>query len=190
MVTSLSLTGGPRQGMLASLGVLAANAGYFAAVATGLGALIAGSSQAFSVLRWAGAAYLVAIGVRTFVRASRRCAEHGAGAAPAGSAPTRSAAACFRHGLVTQGANASLLVYFSALLPQFLDDEHPLLGQVALLAATSAAIELAVLSGYALLAARAGGLARRPALESSLRRAGGALLVAAGMRLALTRDAE
>ena len=89
----------------------------------------------------------------------------------------------FRQGFVAQGANPNLLLYFTAILPQFVDPTRPLAGQVAILALSSFAIEFTVLSFYAALAVRA---ARRaaPRFRTAADRIGGGLLVAAGVGLA------
>lgn len=92
----------------------------------------------------------------------------------------------FLRGLVVQLANPKALVFFVALLPQFVDPDRPVALQVAILGATDVAIELAVLAAYAALADRA----RRAAgnrWSTSLERIGGGLLVAVGARIALDR---
>ena len=103
---------------------------------------------------------------------------------PAASSVRRS----FWQGLVTQGANPNLLVYFTAILPQFVDLGKPLAGQVAILACSSFVIEFTVLSVYADLAFRAGRLAA-PRSRVVAERLGGGLLVAAGAGLASLRRA-
>ena len=62
----------------------------------------------------------------------------------------------FWQGFTAQAANPNLLVYFTALLPQFVDAEQPIAPQVAILAGSSFVIEFTVLAVYATLAARAG----------------------------------
>jgi homoserine/homoserine lactone efflux protein len=85
-------------------------------------------------------------------------------------------------------ANANLLVYFSAFLPQFIAPHAPLAQQIGVLALSSVVIEFTVLAAYAFLSARAARAAQRPALERPLRRLGGVLLIGAGARLAVTRE--
>jgi homoserine/homoserine lactone efflux protein len=93
----------------------------------------------------------------------------------------------FGRGLLVQGANPKALVFFTALLPQFIDPRGPVALQIAILGASSVLIELAVLGLYAAAAVRA----RRWAgarLQAPLERVGGAFLVAAGVRLAVLRS--
>lgn len=62
-VVSVTLARGARAGAAASLGVVAANAGYFALSATGIAAVIVASHDLFTVLKWTGAVYLVCLGL-------------------------------------------------------------------------------------------------------------------------------
>jgi len=179
LVTSLALTRGATAGRRAALGVLAANALYFAISASGLVAAHALSREVFLAIKWCGAAYLIWLGVRMIARSFRAHA----GASPL---PPASSARSFWQGFVTQGANPNLLVYFGAILPQFVDAAQALPGQIAILAASSFAIELAVLSLYAALAFRAGRFAA-PRSRVVAERVGGGLLVAAGAGLASLR---
>jgi len=181
LVISLSLTRGRAAGVRATAGVLAANAAYFALAASGLAAIHALSSETFLVLKWAGALYLIWLGTRMIVR-SFRARREPAAAGP----PSASGRRVFWQGFVTQGANPNLLVYFTSILPQFVDPTRPLSGQVALLAGSSLLIELAVLSAYAALASGAGRRAA-PRFRLVAERLGGGLLVAAGAGLASVR---
>ena len=174
LVVSLALTRGAGHGLAASLGVLAANTVYFAVSATGLAALLRLSPQVYLAIQWLGAAYLIWTGARMLLRARPRD-----GAAAHTGARGRS----FWQGFATQAANPSLLVYFTAILPQFVDPAAPIAGQVAILAASSIAIELAVVSGYAARSQRAGRLVA-PDSRVLLERFAGVLLIAAGAGLA------
>ena len=182
LVISLALRRGEGAALFAALGVLAANAVYFAISATGLVAVHSLSAEIFAAIKWSGALYLIWIGAKTIVRSFRKTTPAGA-LLPEAAASTRRA---FWQGFVAQGANPTLLVYFTAILPQFIDAAHPLPGQVAILAASSFAIELAVMSVYAALAARAGRHAV-PRFQRVADRVGGGLLVAAGAGLASLR---
>lgn len=178
LVVSYALSGGRREGMGAALGVLAANTLYFALSAAGVGALLLASNELFTALKWAGAGYLIWLGLRMLLRPS--------GAPEAVAAPAQGRA--FWKGLVLQGANPKALVFFVALLPQFLSPSHPLATQLVVLGVSSVLIELAALALYATLVARAGQYAG-DRLRGPLERVGGAFLVAAGAKLAATRDA-
>jgi homoserine/homoserine lactone efflux protein len=174
-VVSVAMARGARAGLAGALGILAGNALYFALSATGIAAVILASSRLFTVLKWAGAAYLVWLGVRML--ASRAIG-------PAVVAPQPVSRSLAR-GFVVQAANPKALVFFVALLPQFIDPHAPVGFQVLILGVSSIAIELCVLSLYAALAARARSLVEN---RGWLDRIGGGFLVAAGARLALVRS--
>jgi homoserine/homoserine lactone efflux protein len=174
-VVSVAMARGARAGLAGALGILAGNALYFALSATGIAAVILASSRLFTVLKWAGAAYLVWFGVRML--ASRAIA-------PAVVAPQPVSRSLAR-GFVVQAANPKALVFFVALLPQFIDPHAPVGFQVLILGVSSIAIELCVLSLYAALAARARSLVEN---RGWLDRIGGGFLVAAGARLAWVRS--
>ena len=182
LVLSVALTRGQVAGLFASIGVLAANAVYFTLSASGLVAVHAVSAQAFRAIKWAGAAYLIWLGARMILRSFRTQPD----AAP--ERPAVRASRSFWQGFTTQAANPNLLVYFAAILPQFVDARQPLPGQVAILAGSSFVIELAVLSIYAALASRAGQRAA-PRFRRIAERCAGGLLIAAGAGLAALRRA-
>jgi homoserine/homoserine lactone efflux protein len=179
LVLSVSLRRGLSPGLQASAGILVANAFYFLLSATSLGAILLASWEAFSLIKWVGAAYLIWIGLNMCIAR---------GAEPTGTAarctPPRPGRGTFLHGVVTQGANPKALVFFTALLPQFVDPAKPLALQIAILAVTSILIEFGVLTAYTALASRASRYAQRPRFASMLKRVGGGLLIGAGAGLA------
>jgi homoserine/homoserine lactone efflux protein len=176
-VTSVAMARGMRAGLAGALGILAGNTLYFALSATGIAAVIVASSRLFSALKWAGAAYLVWLGLRMLLSRSRPLAE----VAP------QPVARSFARGFVVQAANPKSLVFFVALLPQFIDPRAPVGFQILILGTSSVVIELAVLALYAALAARARAVAGER-WSGALERVGGGFLVAAAARLALIRS--
>jgi homoserine/homoserine lactone efflux protein len=176
-VVSVALTRDARAGMAAALGILVTNAFYIAISATGVAALILASARLFEALKWLGAGYLVWVGLRMLL--SR-------GTAAGEPAPQRVQRA-FLRGLVVQGVNPKALVFFVALLPQFVDPAAPVAWQMFVLGASSTVIEFFVLMLYVAFAVRARRLAGVH-LAGPLERVGGGFLVAAGARLALLRN--
>jgi homoserine/homoserine lactone efflux protein len=176
VVISQSLTRGPSAGFRATVGVLAANAIYFAVSASGLVVLHSRSAEAFSIIKWGGAAYLVWLGVTTIRRSFEASSSPRSIEAKATGKP-------FWRGFVTQGANPNLLIYFTAILPQFIDCNLAVAPQVALLACTSFVIEFSVLSAFSGLSGRAGAAAA-PRFRANLERVGGGLLIGAAAGLA------
>jgi homoserine/homoserine lactone efflux protein len=176
LVLSTALRRGFPPATRATAGILAGNTMYFALSATGIAAVIVASHLVFSVLKWAGAAYLVWLGLRMLLA---HASTHGAAAErPAGNAER-----IFVRAFIVQAANPKALLFFIALLPQFINPAGSVPQQILLLGLSSVAIEFMVLSGYAALAAgaRTFTVARFSGLAE---RIGGAILIAAGARLA------
>lgn len=164
------------------LGILAANVVYIAVSVAGLGAAMAASPALFTGLRWAGAAFLVYLGVRLLV-ARRPALAVGAGPARA----TASRRGLFLRGFVSQAANPKAVLFYGALFPQFLTPGGRVLLESALLAGTEVVVEFLILLGYATLAAQGARLATRPRFAAITDRVAGALLVTAGVGLAAIR---
>ena len=176
LVLSHGLTRGTGSSVYANLGILTGNAAYFVLSATGLGALLLASYEVFSAIRWLGAAYLVWLGVTAFIGKSAVLAVNRA-------APT-SAVRTFANGALLQVANPKALVFFVALLPQFIDPHRAVFAQVAILGVTSVVIEFGVLLAYGALAGRLTSVAARPRCQRLANRIAGTMLVAAGVGMA------
>lgn len=181
-IVGRTLTQGPRIGVAAAVGVCTGALVHAAAAALGLSALIAASAHAFTVLKWVGAAYLVVLGIRQYRAASAPLAS------PAHRPAAASAWAAFRDGVLIDVLNPKVALFFIAFLPQFVRADH---GQPALqilqLGAVLVAVSLVIECSIALVAARAArSLAGSPRVSTWISRALGGVLVALGLRLALT----
>jgi homoserine/homoserine lactone efflux protein len=181
-VLSQGLGRGAGAALRASLGILAGNTFYFVLSATSLGAMLVASYDVFFAIKWAGAAYLVLLGVRA-LRA------RGEVLAVSPATGTAGGLRLVARGFAVQVANPKALVFFTALLPQFIDPAGNIALQVAILAVTSLIVEFVVLASYGGLSARAARLASVPSRTAWLERATGALLIAAGLRMAVLRRA-
>jgi homoserine/homoserine lactone efflux protein len=169
--TALSLSPGPAvfyvvtQGVRAfpravpaTLGILSANAIYFGLSATSLGAIIAASARFFTFAKWVGAAYLIYLGIK-----SLRAAAASHSVAFVESAARRGGMArrgddrrqIYLGALTLQLSNPKALLFFLALLPQFIDTHRPVAPQMVVLAATSMLPEFCILLAYGWLAHRA-----------------------------------
>jgi threonine/homoserine/homoserine lactone efflux protein len=182
LVIAYGLAQGARRSVWASLGILSANGLYFALSATSLGALLVASETFFQAIKWAGAAYLVYLGLAALlgqpspITVSRAAARAG------------SPGAIYVSGLTLQLANPKTLVFFAAILPQFVDPRLPIGAQMAWLAAGSVIPEFFILAGYGLAASRAARLAADPRFARITDRAAGLLvLTAAAMVLSVSR---
>ena len=172
MSTGMRLGYGPALSAIAGLQV--ALLMHLAVVALGLGALLAASEHAFSILRLLGAAYLVWLGVRKW----RAAAAPGL-VTPAGRRHL------FLQGLLVNLANPKAIVFIAALVPQFLDPARSLLGQYLAIAATLCATDVVVMSGYALTASRVGRWLSDPRALRWQNHVFGGIFVGAGALLAV-----
>jgi len=145
----------------------------------GLGALLLRSYRIFFLIKWAGAAYLVCLGINALLskpddQASPEIAR----------GTSRSFRRLFVDGLLLQLSNPKAIVFFAALLPQFIDPKGDLVTQVVILGITSVVIESVVLVCYSLAAGRATAVARQPRYARWTNRVSGILLIGAGTGLA------
>jgi len=179
LVLSTALRGGFSRATVAAGGILTSNTFYFALSATGIAAVIVASHSVFTAIKWAGAAYLVWLGLRMLLT---RPAQHDD--SPPAGAETRERV--FMRAFLVQSSNPKSLIFFVALLPQFISPNAAVPRQILILGITSVVIEFAVLSVYAALASRARKVAGSR-FSNSLERIGGGVLIAAGARLAWIR---
>jgi len=173
LVIAYGLTLGARRSIPATLGILAANAFYFALSATSLGAVLVASRTFFTVVKWVGAAYLVTLGVRALF------GHHSPITISRPSSDKAAPRAVFLSGLTLQLANPKTLIFFVAILPQFVDPRLPIGVQMLWLAAGSVIPEFFILLGYGYLAARAARFATDPRFARWTDRLAGVLVLAA-----------
>jgi homoserine/homoserine lactone efflux protein len=178
---SNSLTSGFRRSIWGILGQQAALVIHVVIVALGVGVLVASSPVAFNVIRYAGAAYLVYLGIRQFLSKPEVDQEQAAALhsnEPAGS--------MFRRGLWVNLLNPKAIVFFLAFMPQFIRPELPLLSQYVVLTATVVAIDILVMWFFFALAAKSFQRFTHNAHgQKVLSRIFGVLFVAVGILLAL-----
>ena len=122
LTVSRTLQGGARAGVAAALGINAGCVVHALAAAFGLAALLALYPAAFQVVQWAGATYLVWLGVGMLRQAWRGGAGTATDAEPV---PARTIAADFRVGLLTNVLNPKVAFFFLAFLPQFVPAGSP-----------------------------------------------------------------
>lgn len=178
-VTSMST--GLRHGYGAALraiaGLQTALLIQLAIVAGGLGALLAASTLAFDVIKFLGAAYLIWLGVQKWRAPAVAIDENGVVLAPRG---------LFWQGLLVNLSNPKAILFVAALVPQFIDPAQPQAPQFGLIAFTMCAVDILVMSCYALLAARLGGWLHDPRALQAQNRVFGGLFCTAGTLLALS----
>jgi len=130
-VLARTVRGGRREGLLSTAGTAIAGVLHTLAAALGVSAVLATSATAFTVVKWAGAAYLVYLGLRTLLERG-----HGEAAAPAPADDARarpSHRGALRQGLVTEALNPKTALFFLAFVPQFIDPAADAFAQFVLL---------------------------------------------------------
>ena len=173
---SFALSQGFARALRSVLGVAAASAVFLLVSALGVVAALAAASTAFFVVRVAGAMYLAYLGVRLL-----RAAAHPTGSTPPVKLTTRP----FTQGFATHISNPKAILYWGALLPQFIDANRPLARQVTLLGSLGILIDVLVLASYAGLAAFARRKLDRPGVSRALHAVSGAFFVTTSVWLAI-----
>lgn len=180
LVVSQALSHGTAKSVWSILGITAAGTMLFVLSGTGIGALLFASTELFFVVKWIGVAYLVWWGAMSFLRTPKlETVEPDGGS----GSPAR----LFAGGFVLQMANPSVLLFFTAFLPQFVDPHRPLVPQLAILAAATAVIEIVVQLVYAFLAGRFRAALTGPRFAKATDRIAGTLLIVAGLGMAAMR---
>jgi threonine/homoserine/homoserine lactone efflux protein len=179
----LALTHGALHGRRMTLyTIFGGSLGFVSVIALsmfGIGALLAASLTWLAVLKWAGGAYLVWLGIEVW-----RAPPIGAQVRPgAGGAQEASAGALFRAGLLSALTNPKGILFFAAFLPQFVDPSRPLVLQFVVMAGTFAGIEIVTEWLIASAANRIGPWLAR--VGRSFNRACGGVFVALGLALPL-----
>jgi homoserine/homoserine lactone efflux protein len=181
---SAGLNHGFARGYVMSFGLSAGIWTQILVVGVGLGALIAASSLAFAIVKWAGVAYLVWLGIRQW-----RAPVVPLASPERGDVASASPRALFVRGWIVNALNPKGTIFLLAVMPQFLDLGRPLLPQYLIITATLTLTDLVVMAGYTALAARVFSLLRSPRQIGLLNKVFGSLFVAAGALLALFKRA-
>ena len=181
LVTRQVLRGGPRLADKTIAGNLTGLVVHGVALAAGLSALLVASATAYTVVKFAGAAYLCWLGAQTLLSARRRAT---AFELPA-HVPSRRAA--FAQGLLSTVLNPKPALFFLTLVPQFVDEERAVLPQIGFLVGLHVLVGLVWLTLYARLVHRAHRVLTRSDVRRWLEGVTGAVLIALGIRVALER---
>ena len=179
-VAARTLSGGRQAGIASTFGTALGGLVHVVAGGLGVSAIILASAQLFSALKFAGALYLIWLGIKTFREAGRPPPEQNA---PAG------AKRAFRDGVLVEALNPKTAAFFLAFIPQFIE---PAAGHAALqfMALGLVSVALNIFADVIVVAmasnARAN-LARRPQLVQRLRQGSGLFIAGLGISLALAR---
>jgi threonine/homoserine/homoserine lactone efflux protein len=182
-IVGYALSSGRRTALASVAGMAVGSLIAMSLSLAGVGAVLRASSLAFMVLKWAGAAYLIGLGVVTLVTARGRAAA--ADAPP--PRPIRPRAA-FLSNVALGAFHPKTIVFFVAFVPQFISAKGDYFTQAAILVATFGAVVGTTDTTYALIASHASQLLKKPAAMLWSKRAGGGVLIAAGVATAAARN--
>ncbi len=181
-VVSQGAGNGLRKALNGITGIALANAVYFALSATGIAALIIASHQVFNLIKWVGVIYLIYLGIGAIIGTTG-----GLQIKRGDSMPRRK---LFLQGFIVEFANPKALMYFAAILPQFINPANPILPQILIMGAVTVVIDYSVYTGYAYLAQRIINDGVKPRMIKTINVvAGSALLFAAFKMMRVTNDA-
>jgi RhtB (resistance to homoserine/threonine) family protein len=187
LVTRHAVASGRRAAFAATLGICCGCLLHACASALGLSAVLSRSAAAFEVVKIAGAAYLMFLGLQ----ALRSSARAGAAAAPSASEPLEADgggdARFFAHGFLTNVLNPKVALFYLTFLPQFIAPGHHVFGRSLLLAGIHIAMGLVWLTAYAVFVDRFAALLGSRNVRRWIEGLTGTLLMGLGLRLAFEK---
>jgi threonine/homoserine/homoserine lactone efflux protein len=184
------LAHGRRAGILTTFGIVSGLLVHATLSALGLSLILVRSAQLFHIVKLAGAAYLVYLGLASIWALIRHRDEAVPGEAfpeePSGPRPEvwRS----YVEGLLNNLLNPKVAIFYLAFLPQFISPGDPVLGKSILLACIHLLMGVVWLSLVAVSVERMRGLLIRPLNRRRLEAVAGVILIGLGLRLALERE--
>ncbi len=192
LVTRNTLAGGRAAGILTACGVAAGCLIHATLSGLGLSAILRASAEVYNVVKLAGAAYLIYLGVRSLLDARHIGVTVPTDAAPS-AAPIaviqnselriQNSRAAFGQGLVTNLLNPKVALFYLTFLPQFLNPGDPMLLKSVGLAAIHSGLGIAWLSIYSTFLTRLSGRLLHPRMRRRMEQATGGVLVALGLGL-------
>ena len=180
-IVARTLAGGRTEGLASSVGLGLGGLVHVFGGAIGLSALIMASADAFTVLKFAGALYLIWLGLKTWREART---------VDPSEVQITGARRAFRDGIIVEVLNPKTAAFFLAFIPQFVDPSADVAAQFVVLGLISVALNTSADLVVTYWAAKArAGLAARPSLITRMRQASGAIMCGLGTTLLLARRA-
>ena len=161
-----------------ALGLQIALVVQIAVVSVGLGAVLATSALAFTLIKWFGVAYLVYLGIKQWRALPSDLADESA------VRPVGKPLVLMARGFLVNISNPKALVFILAILPQFIDTHLPLLPQYLIIASTMVCVDLIVMAGYTGLASKVLRALKTPKQQRRMNRTFAGLFVSAAAFLA------
>lgn len=177
LIASQGAGNGFKQALFVLLGVTSATAIYFVLSATGVASLIVASHTLFQIIKWGGVAYLVYLGCTAIFRRS-------GGLIVKSDTSQKRRKYLFSHGFLIAFSSPKSLLYFSAILPQFLDASAPLTQQFIIMWAVTFILQCVIFSFYAYLGEHLSRRGLRAWLVNIINKTSGGVLLFAAMKMA------
>ncbi|WP_037855988.1 LysE family translocator [Streptomyces sp. NRRL S-340] len=177
VVTKRAVASGRQDGLRTVGGITAGLLVWGVLSVAGLAAVLAASATAYTVVRLAGAGYLVLLGVQALLQSRR-------GRSQAAAVPTPPRGNPWRTGLVSNVLNPKIAVFYTGLLPALAPAGLPAHTGMALLVLVHTVLTGLWLGGYVLLLSRARAFFERPAVRRGMDRVTGAVLIGFGLKVA------
>lgn len=183
LVVAQGISNGLRRSYWAIAGIALANAIYFALSATGVAALIVASSTLFSIIKWIGVAYLFYLGLSAMLSKSSALTvtqdkRHAVGGLRA-----------FWQAVIVELSNPKAMLYFVALLPQFVDPAEPIAFQMLIFGLTCIALDTVAYSLYAWIGSKTQRFTANARFVRASNQTSGGLLMIAGAMMATVKRA-
>jgi threonine/homoserine/homoserine lactone efflux protein len=179
-----TLFGGRAGGVSTALGIAVGQTVWAIATSAGIVALLVASEPLFLAVKYAGAAYLVLLGIQALREAFWPRARGNSAAMVDQPVRRLAPVAAFRQGLISDLGNPKMAVFFASLLPQFVPAGAESFSALLFLGIVFAGMTFAWLTVYAVVVAKAGDFLRRSSVRRVIEVATGTLLVALGVRIA------
>ncbi|ENY6170431.1 homoserine/homoserine lactone efflux protein [Vibrio fluvialis] len=180
-VNSISngLSYGTRKSLASIAGLQIGLAIHIMLVGAGIGALVAQSALAFTIIKWVGAVYLVWLGIQKWRDRSSLVAD--------AATQTLSAGTLLRKAVLINLTNPKSIVFLVALFPQFLDPARDQMTQLLVLGITTVTIDSFVMLGYTSLASQMGRFIRSDRIMRKINRVFGSMFMGCGALLAAAK---
>ena len=176
LVVATGATRGIRAGLMIVAGSMAGNALLLVFIASGLSWILKTSAEVFDAVRWAGAAYLVWLGIQAWRHAG----------VPVEASPPRGRVHVWR-GFIVALTNPKTIAFFTAFLPQFIDPSLPIERQLMIMCTVSVLMGGVLDSGWAIAAGLGRAWFVKPSRTKLLNRMSAVMLIGGGIWLSLAR---
>lgn len=190
LVTRNTLRYGRTAALFTTLGISLGLTVHATLSGLGLSVILRQSATAFEAVKLVGAAYLIFLGVRSFLEARRMPSDPPSAIRhqPSVHNDEHVARGCFMQGLLTNVLNPKVALFYLTFLPQFISPGEPVLQKSLLLAGVHICMGLAWLSAYAYLLSRISAVMLRPTVKRRLEQVTGGMLLALGIGLVWERQ--